>query len=116
MTAHYSVGEAFFNDENNSLIYTHDAFEYHLPYKVDYYSSEKTPYGYEVTNTRFKGVYEGYENPIALNDDRLASIGINADNNHVGVFQYRLTLKENEEWSNVLPFGSKNYKVKVYFN
>ncbi len=105
MTVHYSVGEAFFEKESNSLIYTHDAFEYHLPYKVVYYTSEKEAYGYEVTNSRFRGVYNGYETPVALEDDRLSSTDINADNNHVGVFQFRLDLNAGEEWSNVLLCG-----------
>ncbi len=105
MTAHYSEGEAFFSKEANGLIFSHDAFEYELPYKHVYLSSAKEFYGYDVTNSRFKGIYEGYENPVALCEDRLASIDINADNNHVGAFQFRLDLEAGEEWENVLLCG-----------
>ncbi len=105
MTAHYSEGEAYYSKDANGLIFSHDAFEYELPYKHVYLASDKKFYGYDVTNSRFKGVYEGYENPIALNDDRLASIDINADNNHVGAFQFRLDLEPQEEWKNALLCG-----------
>ena len=127
MTCHYSVGEAYYSKEANGLIFSHEAFEYELPYKHVYLASDKEFYGYEVTNNRFKGVYEGYDNPVALSVDKLASIDINADNNHVGAFQFRLTLEANEEWENTLLCGicenveeainySKYCKLENFYN
>ncbi len=105
LTWHHAYGEADFDAECNAIKYTHKAFDCNLPCKFCYLATDQKIYGYDVSNVNFKGLYNGYANPVGLTYDKLTSKGINFDDNYVGAFQYRLSLKKGESWETAITCG-----------
>lgn len=94
---HAAYGLAKYHKEINGIIYSHDGFRLPNEYTRIFVSSDKKYDSFETNLTRFKGDYNGLENPIALKDNSLSSLGSTFDN-YVAAFQYSLHLNINEEF------------------
>lgn len=105
LTWHYAYGQADFDADCNSLVYTHKAYDCHLPCKFCYVATDGEVYGYDVSSINFKGEYNSYANPNGLLNDKLSSKGINFDANYIGAFQYRVDLDINCDWQTAITCG-----------
>lgn len=82
---HAAYGLAKYHKEINGIIYSHDGFRLPNEYTRIFVSSDKKYDSFETNLTRFKGDYNGLENPIALKDNSLSSLPLyDVMNNNVG--------------------------------
>lgn len=98
---HAAYGRADFNKEINGIIYQHNGFQLPSEYTKLFVACDKEFSSFETNLTRFKGSYNGFDNPIALKEEKLSSLGSTFDN-YVAAFQFILSLKPNEEFEFVL--------------
>lgn len=113
LTWHYAYGEADYDKNSKAIIYTHKAYDCNLPCKFCYVATEKDVYGFDVNRASFKGVYNGYDNPAGLKEDKLYSKGINFNDGYVGAFQYRLSLKIGEKWETAITCGVSETQEEI---
>ena len=107
LSDHDAYGEADFNEESNCIIYSHDGFEIGMPYTRLYLASSEQPDAYEVAYERFRGVYESYANPVALQKEKLSCKGISFESCYVGALQFRLQLRGGQSWRTTLACGTE---------
>ncbi|MGN1039912.1 MAG: GH36-type glycosyl hydrolase domain-containing protein [Candidatus Fimimonas sp.] len=104
--AGHDYGEADKALSFNGLIYSYLGYAIPMPYRYVYVAADKPFDGYEVWGNRFRGNYNGYDNPVALQCENLASQGINYGSDYVGALSYKLSLQPQETFSVSLAVGT----------
>lgn len=104
--AGHDYGEADKASSFNGLTYSYSGYAIPTPYTHLYLAADRAFDGYDVWGNRFRGNYNGYDRPVSLEQENLASKGINYGSDYVGALLYRLTLKGGEEWSVNLAVGT----------
>ena len=97
LTGHEAYGYGDYYPEYGGCVYSHEGFKVGSKYTKIFVGCDKPCDGYEITDKYFKGVYNGYNNPVGLQKDRLTSKGYNFESNYIAAFQFDEKLKAGEE-------------------
>ena len=97
LTGHEAYGSGDYYGEYGGCIYSHEGFKVGSEYTKIYVGCNEPCDGYEITNKYFKGVYNGYNDPLGLQKDKLTSRGYNFESDYVAAFQFDEKLTAGEE-------------------
>lgn len=101
LSGHDAYGEGDYCEQINGLLYTHDGFRLPNDYTKISVASLRKFDGYECSTPRFKGEYNGWHNPIALQAEKLLSKGMTFESDYIAAFEFDLCLQAGEEFENV---------------
>lgn len=97
LTGHDAYGYGDYYKEYGGCIYGHEGFRVDSKFTKIYVGCDKPCDGYEITNKYFKGEYNGLDDPVGLQKERLTSRGYDFENSYVAAFQFDEKLKSGEE-------------------
>lgn len=98
------------NDESlNGLLYRHDGFALPNDFTKVFVGCDKKYDAYDLSPAEFKGVYNGYENPTALKNEKLSCMGATFEAEYVAAFQFSdIFSKCNEFEATFCAFAARN--------
>lgn len=98
------------NDESlNGLLYRHDGFALPNDFTKVFVGCDKKYDAYDLSPAEFKGVYNGYENPTALKNEKLSCTGATFETEYVAAFQFSdIFSKGNEFEATFCAFAARN--------
>ena len=97
ITEHLAYGHDDYEERLGGLYFCHDAFDIPHNFIGTYMKATLTPDSYDLSDINFKGIYNNWENPQALYNDRLSNKGSSFDDKYCGAMQFCLELKAGEE-------------------
>lgn len=100
LTAHAAYGYAEKDSHLNGLIYMHKGFNVNSEYTTLFVGSEKAFDEYDTSCKTFRGEYNGFHNPIGLENASLANRGTTFEGEHIAAFGFNISLKAGEEFEN----------------
>ena len=105
ITTHLAYGHADYEEDFGGIYYIHDAFAISHDCVATFMKASLKPDSFDISNINFKGIYNTYGNPQALENEKLSNKGSSFDNQYCGAMQFGLTLKPGEEKSVYIAIG-----------
>lgn len=96
VTGHWAYGHADYQEDLGGLYFCHDAFAVDHNYSGVYVKADIKPDSYDVSDVNFKGLYNEWSNPKAMQGDCLTNSGISFDNNYCAALQFNVSLNKGE--------------------
>ena len=97
VTSHLAYGHADYEKELDGLYFSHDAYNISHNCVGVYMKASMTPTSYDITDINFKGIYNSWADPQALQNDTLSNKGSSFDSTYCGAMQFALDLAAGEQ-------------------
>ena len=93
MTGHTSYGMADFSERTGGLFYPHRAFHEDAEGCCLYVRPDSRPTAYDVCERHFKGIYNGYHDPVGLHAPGLSCRATTFEDSYLAAFQFDVRLE-----------------------
>ena len=97
LTAHSAYGYGEYFKDKSGFVFDHTAFALTEEYKKIYVGCNEICSSYDVDENRFRGVYNGYHDPVGIKRDKLISKGSDFTGKYIAAFQFDVLLSVGEE-------------------
>ena len=97
LSPHSAYGSGEYDEKLCGFVFRHEGFAIKNPYSKVYVGCDAVCDAYDTDANRFKGIYDGFHNPAALKNEKLASTGFDFSGQYIAAFQFDETLAPNEE-------------------
>lgn len=97
LEGHLAYGKAYYDQGFGGLYYYYHAFGETDSYKESFFKCSEKIVGYCTNSTDFIGTYNGYEEPIAIKEEKLCSKNSTFINNYCVAVQIDIQLQPGEE-------------------
>lgn len=114
ITEHIGSGWSKYYADKSLLLFEHHIFEAKHDYSTVFVKSDTVPDSFESTPNAFKGVYNGFENPVGISKPRLENTESTFEFNYGAAFRYEVELAPGEEKSIVLTIGTVRNKEEAF--
>jgi len=95
----------------NGLYYDANVYLAENPYVKSFIATDKAVKSYAVSPDQFKGRYNGYDNPVGLESDKLNSVGSVFEESYTGALQYPVELQPSDSYEFIVACGfGKDYE------
>lgn len=105
LTPHTSYGKGDYSQVTGGLFYPHRAFKVAREGCCLYVNSDVPPTAYDVCEKNFKGIYNGFHDPIGLHSEKLSCKGTTFEDFYLAAFQFDVALGANEKAEYVFAAG-----------
>ena len=97
MTGHTSYGMADFSERTGGLFYPHTAYQAERRGCCLYVTPDTKPTAYDVCARYFKGIYNGFHDPVGLHAPELSCKATTFEDDYLAAFQFDIVLQAGEE-------------------
>lgn len=97
LSPHSAYGSGEYDKKLFGFVFRHEGFAIKNPYSKVYVGCDSICNAYDTDANRFKGIYNGFHDPVALKNDKLASTGFDFSGQYIAAFQFDETLSSGDE-------------------
>lgn len=95
-TFHSSYNISDWNEQVGGFYFSHKIYGAQHPYSGIYVCADRDAVSFCTSDTRFRGMYQTYENPIGVETDTLDNKGSSYDDYPSATMQFRFELEQNQ--------------------
>ena len=114
VTEHIGAGWSKYFAEKNVLLFEHNIFESPHDYNTVFVKSDVKPDSFESTPNAFRGVYNGFEDPVGVSKPKLENTESTFEFDYGAAFRYEIVLQPKEEKSIVLTIGTTRNREEAF--